>query len=285
MRILIVKTSSLGDVVHALPAVTDLRHAFPQAQIDWCVEDQFAAIPRLHPAIDRVIPCAIRRWRKQLWRVRTWREIRQFRHTLQAMDYDAVIDLQGLLKSALIAKQARGPKVGYAAESAREPMAAHYYDADFAIPKKIHAVERNRWLVAAALELPQDQALDYGITAEPLRADWLPPGPCMVLLTATSRNDKLWPEDHWQALGALLHAQGVRVVLPAGNPLERERAARLAQEIPESVLAPPLRIEELARLFAGSIGAIGVDTGLTHLAAALGRPVVALYTATDPGLT
>lgn len=285
MRILIVKTSSLGDVVHALPAITDLRRAFPKTPIDWCVEENFTAIPRLHPAVDKIIPVAIRRWRKQLLRAQTWREIRQFRDTLRAEKYDAVIDLQGLLKSAVIARQADGPRVGYAAESAREPIAARFYDADFAIPKKIHAVERNRWLVAASLELPQDIPLDYGVSATPLQADWLPAAPYLVLLTATSRDDKLWPESHWLTLGKLLHEQGVQVVLPAGSAAERERAARLAAGIPAAVAAPALSLEALAGLFAGSIGAIGVDTGLTHLAAALGRPVVAIYTATDPGLT
>lgn len=285
MRILIVKTSSLGDVVHALPAVTDLRRAYPDVPIDWCVEESFAAIPRLHPAVDRVIPVAIRRWRKQLLRSSTWREIAAWRRTLQTSTYDAVIDLQGLLKSGVIAHLARGPKVGYAAESAREPLAARFYDADFAIPKKIHAVERNRWLTAAALELPQDTALDYGIQAPPLQADWLPARPYVVLLTATSRDDKLWAETSWRQLGQQLHAEGIAAVLPAGTPQERMRATRLAEEIPGAIAAPPLDLEALARLLAGSLGAIGVDTGLTHLAAALGRPTVALYTATEPGLT
>lgn len=285
MRILIVKTSSLGDVVHALPAVSDLRRFYPGVPIDWCVEESFAAIPRLHPAVDRVIPVAVRRWRKRLLSPQTWAEMRNFRRELHSAAYDVVIDLQGLLKSALIAKQANGPKVGYAAESAREPLAARFYDADFAIPKKMHAVERNRWLTAAALELPQDTPLDYGIGAPPLRADWLPTAPYMVLLTATSRDDKLWPEAHWQELGTLLHAAGIRVVLPAGNPLERERASRLAQAIPGAVAAPPLGLETLAQLLAGACGAIGVDTGLTHLAAALACPTVAIYTATAPGLT
>lgn len=285
MRILIVKTSSLGDVIHALPAVTDLRRAYPRVPIDWCVEENFIAIPRLHPAVDRIIPSAVRRWRKRWWSPAIWREIAAFRRELKHAEYDVVIDLQGLLKSGLIAHQARGPKVGYAAESAREPIAARFYDVDFTIPRKIHAVERNRWLTAAALELPQDTPLDYGINATPLLADWLPTGPYIVLLTASSRDDKLWPEAHWQELGTSLQAEGIRTVLPAGSTRERERAARIAAAIPGAVAAPPLALDALSGLLAGSIGAIGVDTGLTHLAAALGRPTVALYTATDPGLT
>lgn len=285
MRILIVKTSSLGDIVHALPVATDLRRAYPGVLIDWCVEENFAALPRLHPAVDRVIPVAIRRWRKQLTRTATWKEIAHFRRELRLESYDAVIDLQGLLKSAVICSQAKGPVIGYAAESAREPIAARFYDADFAIPTKIHAVQRNRWLTAAALELPMDETLDYGISTPALQADWLPATPYVVMLSASSRDDKLWPENHWLTLGTLLHEQGVRAVLPAGSPAERERAARLALAIPGAIAAPPLDLDDLARLLVGSVGTIGVDTGLTHLAAALGRPTVALYTATEPGLT
>jgi heptosyltransferase-1 len=285
MRILIVKTSSLGDVIHALPVVSDLRREYPDYAIDWCVEESFAAIPRLHPAVDRVIPVAVRRWRSHLLSPATWREIRESRQRLRTKAYDVVLDLQGLLKSALIARQARGPICGYAAEAAREPLAARFYDAVFAIPKVVHAVERNRWLAAAALEMPLEMPLDYGIAAEPLAAPWLPGTPYAVCLTATSRDDKLWPEARWIALGAAFHAAGIAAVLPAGSAVERERAERLAAAIPGAVVAPPLDIAQIAGLVAGSVGAIGVDTGLTHLAAALGKPTVALYTATDPGLT
>lgn len=285
MRVLIVKTSSLGDVIHALPVVTDLRREFPRLAIDWCVEESFAAIPRLHPAVDRILPVAVRRWRKQLFSAATWREIRAFRRSLRAVDYDAVLDLQGLIKSALIASQACGPVCGYDAAAAREPLAARFYDATYLIPKVAHAVQRNRWLASAALELPLETPLDYGIAATPLAADWLPRTPYVILLTATSRDDKLWPESRWIALGEKLHAQGYRAILPAGSPPERIRAETLAAAIPEAVVAPPLPLDALARLMAGATGAIGVDTGLTHLAAALNRPAVALYTATDPGLT
>ncbi len=285
MRILIVKTSSLGDVIHALPVVSDLRREYPAYAIDWCVEESFAAIPRLHPAVERVHTVAVRRWRSQLLSAATWREMRDFRRRLRTTEYDIVLDLQGLLKSAIIARQARGPICGYAAESAREPLAARLYDLGLAIPKVGHAVMRNRWLAAAALEMPLEMPLDYGIDAEPLAADWLPLMPYAVLLTATSRDDKLWPEAHWIALGKALHAAGIAAVLPAGSAEERSRAARIAAGIPSAAVAPPLDIAQIAGLLAGGIGAIGVDTGLTHLSAALARPTVAIYTATDPGLT
>ncbi|HZX32846.1 MAG TPA: lipopolysaccharide heptosyltransferase I [Rhodocyclaceae bacterium] len=285
MRILLVKTSSLGDVIHNLPVVSDLKRSRPDAVIDWCVEENFAAIPRLHPGVSRVIPVAIRRWRKKLLDRGTWAEIGAFRNDLRTEPYDVILDTQGLVKSALVARQARGPIAGYAPEAAREPLAARFYDHTSAIPKAAHAVDRNRWLAAAVFGHPGDLPLDYGIAAAPLHADWLPARPYAVFLTATSRDDKLWEEARWLALGKSLAERGIRAVLPAGNPTERERAARLAAGIEGAVAAPPLGLEALAQLLAGARLTVGVDTGLTHLSAALKVPTVALYTATEPGLT
>lgn len=285
MRLLLVKTSSLGDVIHNLPVVTDILRHFPEAKIDWCVEESFAAIPRLHPGIGQVIPVAVRRWRKNLLRAVTWREIGAFRQAVRQRAYDLVIDTQGLAKSALIARQARGPLAGYAADSAREPLAARFYDRHFSVAKSLHAVERNRRLAAAALGYSLEAEVDYGIAvpAEPL--EWLSAERYVVLLTATSRDDKLWPEAHWVALGQRLNEQGYVAVLPAGNPVERERAARLASQISGAIAAPTMRIDQLAALLGRARGVVGVDTGLTHLAVALKTPTVALYTATEPGLT
>lgn len=285
MRILLVKTSSLGDVIHNLPVVSDIRRHFPDASVDWCVEEGFAAIPRLHPAVDVVIPVAIRRWRKAPFAARTWREFATFRAQMGRQAYDAVIDTQGLLKSALIARRARGPLSGYAADSAREPLAARLYDRRFNVATGEHAVRRNRQLAAAALGYVAEGEADYGIAAPAAAFAWLPTAPYVVFLTATSRDDKLWPEPHWTSLGQQLQALGYCVVLPGGSPAERERAARLAAGIDGAVAAPPLAIRDLASLLAGACAAVGVDTGLSHLAVALATPTVALYVATDPGLT
>ena len=285
MRILIVKTSSLGDVIHNLPVVSDIKRHFPDAAVDWCVEENFAAIPRLHPAVGEIIPVAIRRWRKALFKAKTWHEIGTFRRAVQAHPYDFVIDTQGLVKSAVLARQARGPLSGYSADSAREPAAAMFYQRKFKVSTAAHAVVRNRLLAAAALGYIADGEPDYGIAVTPADFDWLPAKPYVVFLSATSRDDKLWPESYWQALGQALHALGYAAVLPGGSLIERERAARLAADIPEAVAAPPLSIPQLAALLAGGRAAIGVDTGLTHLAVALKVPTVAIYTATDPGLT
>lgn len=322
--LLLVKTSSLGDVIHNLPVVSDLRRHFPGARIDWCVEEGFQALPGLHPGVAKVIPVAVRRWRKHLLQGATWGEIGAFRRTLRETAYDAVLDTQGLVKSALIARQARGPKAGYAPESAREPLAAHFYNQTYAIPTGIHAVTRNRWLAAAAFGYAQELELlplDYGIAASP-RLPALPAGidtarPYAVLLTATSRDDKLWPEDHWIALGRALLAAGLDLRLPGGSARERERAGRIAAALHSSDTTPPnpawindlqppclenqagrasssppraealpaSGLADLAAVIGAARLAVGVDTGLTHLAAALNIPTLALFVATDPGLT
>jgi heptosyltransferase-1 len=232
MRILLVKTSSLGDVVHNLPVVTDLARRRPDAVIDWVVEESFAELPRLHPAVGRVIPVAVRRWRRHVLSPDTWRQMGDFREYLRETDYDLVLDTQGLLKSALITRQARltdgGRRCGQDAASAREPLAARFYDQCWPVPRDLHAVERNRRLASLAIGAVEPLPLDYGIQAPPLAAEWLPRGGYSVLLTATSRRDKEWPEPDWLALGSALIATGLRCVLPGGSAPERERAARLA---------------------------------------------------------
>ncbi|WP_291989988.1 lipopolysaccharide heptosyltransferase I [Candidatus Accumulibacter sp. ACC007] len=250
MRILLVKTSSLGDVIHNLPVVSDLRHSFPEASIDWCVEESFADIARLHPAVDEVIPVAIRRWRKNLSRLVTWREVRAFRARIVSRTYDAVLDTQGLLKSALIARQASGRRYGYAAESAREPLAARFYDETFVIPRNVHAVERNRWLAAAAFDYPVDLVLDYGISAPAIDGAGPARGRSVILLTATSRDDKLWDEANWCVLGRALLERGLTPVLPAGSALERQRAERIAAALDGAIVPPPLSLPQVAVLIA-----------------------------------
>ena len=288
MRVLLIKTSSLGDVVHNLPVVTDLRARFPAADIDWVVEESFADIPRLHPGVTQVITVAVRRWRRSAMAPSVWSEIGALRRRLCASPYDIAIDTQGLLKSALITHMAPTRRCGYAADSAREPLAIRFYDARFPVPKALHAVERNRRLTAQAAGYELTGAPDYGIAAAPAPALCVPggtPSPTAVLLTATSRDDKLWPEDHWAALGRELHARGLHCLLPAGSDAERERAARIADAIPQANLLPPSGLGELACHLGAAQIVIGVDTGLVHLAAALGRPTLALFSASDPALT
>ncbi len=283
-RILFVKTSSLGDVVHNCPAVSDVARAAPGAAIDWVVEEAFAGIPAMHPHVRRTIPVAVRRWRGALWQARTWSEMRAFRHALREERYDLVIDTQGLLKSALLARAARGERHGMDAASAREPIAARFYEVRHAVARGQHAVDRNRQLAAASLGSAVPAGCDYGLRPVgdvPLELQ----GPYAVLLTMTSRADKLWPEDQWIELGRLLAARGLRSLLPWGSPEEKARADRIAAGIGEALVPRRLALAELAHLLRGARGVAGVDTGLTHLAAALGAPSAGIYLSSESRLT
>ncbi|MGD9787077.1 MAG: lipopolysaccharide heptosyltransferase I [Sulfuricellaceae bacterium] len=283
--ILLVKTSSLGDVIHNLPVTTDLARHLPGVAIDWVVEEAFAGIPRLHPAIRDTIPVAVRRWRKNLFQPATWREIAAFRRRLRQRTYDTALDSQGLVKSALITASAHGVRCGYDRASAREPLAARFYHRRVAVDRSLHAVERNRLLAAAVFGYTLDTPVDYGIATPKLSLPWLPAGRYAVLLHATSREDKQWQEENWIALGAWLARQGLRCVLPWGSKAEKARSDRLAAAMPDAVVPPPLALDQLATLLGKAAVTVGVDTGLTHLAAALRTPVVALYCASHPGLT
>ncbi len=282
--ILIVKTTSMGDVIQYLPAVTDLRTHFPEARIDWLVEAPFAPLARLHPAVRDVIPVALRSWRRRLLLPSTWKEMFALRTRLATAGYDRVIDAQGLFKSALLARLARAPISGYARGSAREGIATRFYAERFAVSWGRHAIERNRLLTAAALGYVANTAIDYGIHApEPAAEAWRSNKAYALLFTATARDEKLWPEPNWIALGRALNRKGLICVLPAGNATERARAQRVAQQLPHAELLPPMGLAALASVIERAQCAVGVDTGLSHLAAALGVPIVALYVATEPG--
>ncbi len=285
-HILLVKTSSLGDVLHNLPVVSDIVRHYPNAQIDWMVEENFAALPGLHPAVRNVIPVAVRRWRGKLLDTSTWQEIAAFRSTLTAQRYDIAIDTQGLLKSALLMHGAQGLRCGFDRDSARESLAASLYQRTFPVATRLHAVERNRQLAAQALGYTLQERADYGIRPPAIaRPGWLVQQPYAVLLHATSRADKLWDEANWIALGNYLHEKSIHCILPWGNAAEQARSLRLADAIPDAIVPPRLSLNEAAALLGGAQSVIGVDTGLAHLAAALGVPTVGIYTATDPALT
>lgn len=281
---LLVKTSSLGDVVHNLPAVSDISAAYPQAEIDWVVEEAFAAVARLHPAVRRVIPVAMRRWRAALWRNSIRREMGDFLSRLSARRYDAVIDTQGLLKSAVIARAARGYRHGLDWVSSREPLGL-FYHRTYRVPWTQHAVERNRSLAAQVLGYAVPEAVNYGISASRRDFSWLPARPYMVMLHATSAARKLWLEASWIELGERLARRGLDSVLPWGNAEERARSERLAAAMPAAVVPPALALDEAVALLAGAQAVVGVDTGLTHLAAALGTATLGIYCTTDPAAT
>lgn len=280
-RILFVKTSSLGDVVHHCPAVSEAVRHVPGAIVDWVVEEAFAEIPAMHRAVRRTLPVAVRRWRRAPWRPAVWAEIGAFRRALAAERYDAVIDAQGLLKSAFVCRFASGMRHGLDAASSREPLATLFYDRVHRVPRSLHAVERNRRLTAAALGYAAAGDIDYGLQvsgAAPLGLS----APFVLLLTMTSRASKLWPEAHWVALGRALAAEGVLSVLPWGSDAEQRRCRRIADGIGDAQVPPRLSLTELARLMRAARAAIGVDTGLVHLASALDVTTVGLYCGSDP---
>jgi heptosyltransferase-1 len=284
-KILLVKTSSMGDVIHNLPVVSDIRAHFPEAEIDWVVEESFAGIPALHPGVGEIIPVAVRRWRKNLFSRTVHVEISAFVTRLRSKTYDVVLDTQGLIKSALITRLAQGARCGFDRHSAREPLAALFYDETLRIAKNQPAVVRNRLLAGLAFGYSPDDPVNYGIAAPSLALPWLTSAPFVVLLHATSRDDKLWPEADWVALGAYLAGMGIACVLPWGSAAEQQRSQRLAERIPNAVVPPALSLGQAATLLSRSLAAVGVDTGLVHLAAALNVPAIAIYCASDPGLT
>ena len=282
MKILIVKLSSLGDVVHAMAALQDIRRALPQAQIDWVVERGFGALVRRCTGVHRVIECELRQWRKAPFSGQTRRAWRSFRSELQQERYDAVIDLQGLTKSALISWLAhltpQGRRYGLALQSegsSFEAPARWVADVAIALPAHIHAVERSRQLCAKALGYQLTQELSFGLTAKPPAK--LSDSPLVALIHGTSRADKQWPVAFWQTLGQRLSQQGCRLALPCGSDAEEEVARQIAASLSQAEVWPRLELDALTDALSGCAGVIGVDSGLSHIAVALNLPHVQLY--------
>jgi heptosyltransferase I len=277
VRVLIVKLSSLGDVVHAMPVVHDIRGVYAGAQVDWVVEPAFAPLVRRVQGVHRVIECAQRRWRKRWWTGAVRAEWRAFKQQLQAERYDAVLDLQGLTKSALVARLARGPSFGLANRtegSGYELPARWLVDQTITIEPRIHALDRSRELAARALNYQVDGSPHFGLQAhgEPL------PKPTVVFVHGTSRGDKLWPEACWIELGQRMEAAGFSVALPRAGAAEHERAQRLAKGIGRhAVVWPEMSLDHLVDRLGAATGVIGVDSGLSHIAVALNLPHVQLY--------
>jgi heptosyltransferase-1 len=277
VRILIVKLSSLGDVVHALPVVADIRAAHPEATIDWVVEPAFAPLLRRVRDIADVIELPLRRWTRTGWFARaTWAEARAFVRRLRRECYDAVIDLQGLTKSAIVARLARGPSYGLANRTegaSHESPARWLVTHAIRVEPKSHALDRSRELVARALGIAADAAPSFGLAsavASPTRR--------VVFIHGTSRADKLWPEDHWIDLGRRVAAAGGTIALPQSDVDEGARAMRIASAIgPAAEVWPAMDLDALIDRMAATAGAIGVDSGPSHIAVALDLPHVQIY--------
>ncbi len=282
--ILFIKTSSLGDAIHHMPALTEAAARRPDARFAWVVEEAIAPLVRLHPAIGEVIPVAMRRWRgRRLLEPSTWRDAAQFGCGLRSRRYDLVIDTQGLIKSALIARTALGVRHGYDSRSIKESQAAWFYDVRHSVGRDRHAIARNRALTGLALGYVPEGAPDYGL--DRARLAGVAAGPAYgVLLHATAGAGKQWPVEHWRAVAAQL-SEKFPLVLPWGNTAEHDQAKRIAQGIAQARVPDLKPLDDVARLIAGASFVIGVDTGLMHLAAALGVPLVAIFSGSDPRLT
>lgn len=278
----------MGDVIHTLPALTDAQRAIPNLQVDWVVEKSFSEVPSWHSVVRKVIPVEIRRWRKNLFKPQTWQEWQAYKQTLQAEQYDAVIDAQGLIKSAVLATRlARGKKYGYDKNSAREGLSSLFYDKTFGIPYQQHAVERIRKLFAAALGYQlNDEVGDYDIARYFVKKSEESTAckPYIVAVHATTRDDKHWLEGYWAELFELCGNANIDVHLPWGNEQEKLRAERLAGTGEHILVLPKMSLKELAVELTNANAVVSVDTGLSHLTAALDTPNVILYGATDPKL-
>lgn len=290
MRVALVKTSSMGDVIHTFPVVSDIRAVFHDAVIDWVVEESFADLPALHPAVYQVHRVAMRRWRKA-WRASA-AERGALWQVMREPQYDHVIDLQGLLKSAYVAWHLRGPRSGFDWSSAREPLATLSYQHRFAVSRELHAIERTRSLAAQALgyAVPAGAAV-FGLRSDPHETPVASltgnERPYLVCLHATARPEKLWPAERWQALARDAMERGYSVVLPWGSALERKAAQALADSLntetqTKAAMVPgPMSLAQAAAMLAHAQAVIGVDTGLTHLAAALDKNTVCIFGATE----
>jgi len=277
----VVRPSSLGDVVHALSLVTDVADAHPGAAIDWVAEEAFVDLPSLSPHVRRVIPLALRRWRHAPLKAATWQELAAFRRDVAREHYLAILDLQEQVKGGVVSRMARGTRHGFDRASIREPLATLFDDVHHAVPRGLHFAQRCRLLAAGALGHSCAGAPRWDLVA-PTPRGALPERPAIVVLHATSRDSKLWPEAHWRTLVRGFADAGFATVLPWGGVGERARSERLAEGVAHAVVPPRQTLAALAALLSRAELAVGVDTGLTHLAAALGTPTVAIFTETDP---
>jgi heptosyltransferase-1 len=280
-RILLVKMSSLGDVIHNLPVASDIRRNCPDATIDWVVEEQYTRLVAMHPAVDRVIPVALRRWRLSPLSAATWREFGAFRRALRNHEYDAIVETQGLLKSALVAKMARGPIHGFGRGTAREPLASRFYDTTLEFPPQAHKIFRYRSVAAQAIGYAVAPEIDYGI-ASSAPPSQIASGRYCIAFHATARAAKLWPDANWTELVRRLEKAGYACILPWGSGEERARSERIAAANSAAIVPPRLALDDMSALIAGAEFVVGVDTGLMHLAAALSRPVVGIFCDSNP---
>jgi heptosyltransferase I len=284
LKILIVRVSSLGDVVHNMPMVADILRRHPGAVVDWVVEEAYVDLVRLNPGVRRIIPFALRRWRKSLFSSATRAEMRGFRDALREEAYDFVFDTQGLFKTGLVMRMARlaagGKRVGLAngtEDSGYEGISRIFHTMSVPVELHTHAVQRARIVAAAALGYAVDTPADFNLGAPALSPAWLPAEPYAVFFHGTARAAKQWSEERWIHIARFLGKRGMQILLPWGSSQEYAAARELALNMPNATVLPKLPMMEAVLLAQRAALAIGVDTGLTHIAAAYNRPTIELY--------
>ena len=280
MSVLVVRPSSLGDIVYALALVSDLARHRPGMAIDWVAERSFVPLVAMDARVRRIVPIALRRWRRAPWSAAQWRDARASLRALRAERYDAILQLQEQLKGALIARLAHGVRHGADRASSREAVTTWFDDVHHRVPRELHFVHRVRLLTAQALGYELDTPPRWELRP-PAAPAVVPERRYAVALSATSRADKRWPEAHWRALIGRLAQAGLAVVLPWGDADEHAASRRLAADAPTAIVPSRLSMTDAAALIASAELAVGVDTGFTHLGAVLGTPTVAIFTATD----
>lgn len=293
MKILVVKMSSMGDILHTLPALTDAKKAIPNLQVDWVVEPTFADIPRWHPAVKDVITLPLRQWRRQPWQLFKNKQWQAFIQQLRAQTYDYVIDAQGLIKSALVTTLAKGKRSGPDFQSAREKWSAFAYRHKAQVCPKQHAVLRMRQLFSQLLNYSFDsKELDYGVDKTRFKKLTMLVEPnSLLFFHGTTWPTKHWPQQYWQTLAVIAAQAGFHVLLPWGSEQEKYNAQQIQEHVRKQGLCrvpqvlPKLELSEFATLLSKVRGAVAVDTGLGHMAAALATPTVSLYGPTNPSLT
>ena len=281
--LLVVRPSSLGDIVYALALVSDVVNHDPDMTIDWVAEEAFVPLVRLDSRVRRVVPIAFRRWRRSPLAAATWRELARFHRELRERTYTVVLDMQEQVKGALVARMADGERHGFDRHSIREPLASLFDDVHHAVPRNIHFVDKCRALCGAALGYAVVGQPRWNLTL-PAPAASTPATRYAVAFHSTSRADKLWPEDLWRSLFARFAQQGMVTLVPWGSADERARSQRLAADTPSTIVPERQTLPDLAALVETADLVVGVDTGLTHLAAVIGTPTVAVFTVTDPRL-
>ena len=290
----------MGDVFHTFPALSDGQQNIPDLVVDWVVEGAFSEIPKWHPVVDKVYPIQLRNWRKSLFRKQTRQEINAFFEEINQTHYDLILDAQGLLKSAWVARKINAKTTGYDWKSAREPLATLFYDSKCSVAKNQHAILRLRQLVAQSLGyvLPENAPIVYGLDTQAwskpqLVTEQFAEHDYWVFLHGTTWETKYWPENYWIELLQKANALGKKVILPWGNQEEHERALRIASSLEgdnnpsgKKVWVPPvmLSLNDMAKTLKNAEAVVSVDTGLSHVAAALEVPMVVMYRVTDPKL-